>query len=99
MQGIVFKRLDRFSDRTIYRSACGTIDLHCYYSLQNERRWRADVVGLAFAGINEPCIDEATPEEAFDTLRRRLVVMGESNYREAAETHITALKTLIKDSS
>lgn len=97
VRGIVFKWLDRFGARTFYRSACGTIDLHRYYSLRNERRWRAEVVGPVFAGINEPAIDEATPVEALDVLRRRLVMMGESSYREAAETHITALKTLSKD--
>lgn len=98
-KGIVFNWLETFDGRVIYRSECGNIDLSTYFTFRNEQRWRAEVVGLAFAGINEPCIDEATPEEALDILRRRLVVMDESTYREAAERHIAARKALIKEST
>lgn len=101
VKGIVFNWFEAVEDWVVYRSECGNIDLTTYldfrFYLRGAERWRADIVGPAFAGINEPAIDAVTPGAALAQLRRRLADLDETGYREAAETHIAALKALSKE--
>lgn len=99
VKGIVFNWVQGIDAWNVYLSEGGALELATFLDIRGEECWRAEIVGPAFAGINEPAIVASTPTEALEHLRRRLAYLDETGYREAAETHIAALKTLSKDPS